>query len=425
MMRKHICRSLLISACLPLLLPAQTNTENFAQLEFNFNNPGARAAALGGAFVSLADDATAAEANPAGLTALLNPEISFEVKRIAYTRNIPNFSHSGTAASFRLVGRDFSDDVISPAFVSAVYPFRKLTISAFRHELVNFKSDYSTLGSLIPGFADGSFYFPVRSETDLKVSNWGLAAGYKITDKISIGAAAGLSQLDVNSSMRRFNQNAVVTNSSTINDNDQDLFLNVGLLFKATDKLSVGGTFKRRPKFSVEHSLSDSAVPLPERRMIHFNVPSAFAVGASYAVTDVLTFSTDVVHVLYSQLTDDFVITSVTGAFTPADFEAKNGTELHFGGEYVGFFREVGYVLRAGFYTEPSSSIEFVGDTGTGSADIQFTRYVWRTLFTEGDSDQHFTFGLGLLLNQHLQLDFAGGLSSGSDELVGSLVIRR
>ena len=47
-------------------------------IEFDFSNPGARSLAMGGAFVGLADDATAAYANPAGLTALLQPEVSLE-----------------------------------------------------------------------------------------------------------------------------------------------------------------------------------------------------------------------------------------------------------------------------------------------------------------------------------------------------------
>ena len=37
---------------------------------FNLQNPGARAMGIGGAFISLADDSTAAQANPAGLTQL-------------------------------------------------------------------------------------------------------------------------------------------------------------------------------------------------------------------------------------------------------------------------------------------------------------------------------------------------------------------
>ena len=41
-------------------------------------NPGARSLGLGGAFVAVADDATAAWANPSGLMQLARPEISVE-----------------------------------------------------------------------------------------------------------------------------------------------------------------------------------------------------------------------------------------------------------------------------------------------------------------------------------------------------------
>jgi len=49
-------------------------------LDFRFNNPGARANAMGGAFIGLTDDATAAYTNPAGLTILTEPEFSVEYK---------------------------------------------------------------------------------------------------------------------------------------------------------------------------------------------------------------------------------------------------------------------------------------------------------------------------------------------------------
>ncbi len=422
--KKYLFRYLFAIATLPALLFGQTNTENFAQLEFNFNNPGARAAALGGAFISLADDATAAEANPAGLTALLKPEVSVELKSIQYTRNIFNFDANGTASDFKLIGRDFNDNVVSPAFASAVYPINNFTISAFRHELVNFKSEYQTRGALVPGFTDGSFYFAVDNKTDIKVVNWGVAGGYRLSERLSVGAAVGVSQLDMNSVIARFDGNATIANGSRIDDADQDIFINVGLLFKPNDKLSIGGTFKRRPKFTIENSLVDFQIGGTAATDINFNVPSAFGLGMSYLATDVLTFSVDIVNVLYSELTKDFVITSVPGAFQPKDFEATNGTEIHFGGEYVGFLNNIGYVLRAGFFTEPSSSIEFVGDPNTGSFQVQFSRRLWQTLFTEGDSDTHITLGLGLLLNEHFQLDIAGDFAEGSDELIGSLVFR-
>src|SRR5437588_1153012 len=40
------------------------------QLRFDFSSPGARALGMGGAFLGRADDASAAEANPAGLSAV-------------------------------------------------------------------------------------------------------------------------------------------------------------------------------------------------------------------------------------------------------------------------------------------------------------------------------------------------------------------
>ncbi|HEV8630583.1 MAG TPA: hypothetical protein VGV61_09730, partial [Thermoanaerobaculia bacterium] len=48
------------------------------QFKFELSHPGARSLAFGGAFAALADDATAAYANPAGLVQLTRPEISLE-----------------------------------------------------------------------------------------------------------------------------------------------------------------------------------------------------------------------------------------------------------------------------------------------------------------------------------------------------------
>src|SRR5688572_6657952 len=54
--------------------------EALSGLQFNFGNPGARSLGMGGAFLGLADDASGAEANPAGLTILRKPEVSIEVR---------------------------------------------------------------------------------------------------------------------------------------------------------------------------------------------------------------------------------------------------------------------------------------------------------------------------------------------------------
>jgi hypothetical protein len=61
---------------------------------FNFSNVGARSSGAGGAFVGLADDATAAWFNPAGLTQLEEPQVSLALKQFT-ERRILDVDRSG------------------------------------------------------------------------------------------------------------------------------------------------------------------------------------------------------------------------------------------------------------------------------------------------------------------------------------------
>src|SRR5688500_8544536 len=58
--------------------PAFAQRDLEIPIQFDFINPGARSLSLGGAFIALADDATAATTNPAGLQRLSRPEVSIE-----------------------------------------------------------------------------------------------------------------------------------------------------------------------------------------------------------------------------------------------------------------------------------------------------------------------------------------------------------
>src|SRR4029077_5217886 len=83
-----------ICTLIALPLAAQnTDIESLSGVQFNFGNPGARSLGMGGAFLGLADDASAAEANPAGLTILRKPEISVEGRNYQEQQV---FSTSGT-----------------------------------------------------------------------------------------------------------------------------------------------------------------------------------------------------------------------------------------------------------------------------------------------------------------------------------------
>ncbi|MDH3434609.1 MAG: hypothetical protein OEM60_12160, partial [Gammaproteobacteria bacterium] len=67
---------------LPIVVCAQ---QAVIPLQLSFSDPGARSMGFGGAFVALADDATSAFANPAGLTQLIRPEFSIEGRHWSHT----------------------------------------------------------------------------------------------------------------------------------------------------------------------------------------------------------------------------------------------------------------------------------------------------------------------------------------------------
>src|SRR5918993_4264343 len=69
---------LAIGTIVPGTAFAQVNVEAMQGVQFDFLAPGARSLAMGGAFVAVADDATAALSNPAGLSSLTRREVSIE-----------------------------------------------------------------------------------------------------------------------------------------------------------------------------------------------------------------------------------------------------------------------------------------------------------------------------------------------------------
>ncbi|HEX7573515.1 MAG TPA: outer membrane protein transport protein [Bacteroidota bacterium] len=432
--RKSLTYALALSiaaSCIVAGALAQTNTENFAQFRFNFNNPGARATGIGGAFMSIADDATASEANPAGLTTLLRPEVSLEAKGIQYITHVDNFSHTGTAASFTLNSRDFKSAVVSPSFVSLVYPFKRFTFAIFRHELMNFESNFYTNGTFAPGFTDGSFLFPAKSSARIHVDNYGGTVAYKFRESFSVGVSGGMSLMNMQSSIARyflavFNDGSLA-NIATIDDHNTDFFVNVGVLVRPVENLSIGLTYKRRPSFSLQQTYRFTSFPADSSRTapINFHIPSSYGIGISYRPTDVLTFAVDVVRVNYSSLTKNFVVSLSQSYVNPGDFAVDDGMEYHGGAEYVLFLNTIGIVFRAGGYLEPDNRIRWVGNVNDSTdPDRIFARKIMQGLFQSGKSYAHGTFGVGCILSNNVQFDLAGDLSSVSNTAVGSLVIR-
>ena len=132
---------------------AQVDDEVIAGVQFNFTPPGARSLAMGGAFLAVANDATAAFTNPAGITILTQKEIMAEVRQASSETLFPL---EGSAALDSLLFDDSdivygstSEDVTGLAFFSYVQPVGNARFAFYRHELVNYKSKFRSNGPII------------------------------------------------------------------------------------------------------------------------------------------------------------------------------------------------------------------------------------------------------------------------------------
>lgn len=398
----------------PQAVTAQLNLESFAKLGFNFNPPGANSAALGGAFIPVADDATAAETNPAGLTQLLVPEISLEFKGAQYSRfvreEIGGFSG----------GRDFEDEVAFPSYASLVYPWNRITLAVFRHELVNYRS---TLWS--QGFADevnGWTVFPFTSTIDLEVQNIGGSVALQLGSALSVGVSAGTSLLNMEVDSRRYEvpqfEPGYVLNRTSMDESDSGFFVNAGLLLRLGDRVKVGGVYKKRPEYSdLPFSFADERGEEFERpdSSITLNVPDAYGGGISVRATDWLTFTADAVAIQYSDLSEDVAIVFDGDEDDPrlsTDFVADDGLDIH-GGIEVVVPAQTPLALRAGIAQISASNIYYTGSDA-------FERFVFGD--QPVDDELQFSFGLGTVLFRRLQFDGAAVVGDTRTEVVASFV---
>ena len=122
-------------------------------------NPGARSLALGGAFVAVADDATAAYANPSGLVQLVRPEISLELRTWSDDRE-------GVTSNLSGVG-----------FVSFVLPRQRWALALYGQTLAN-------VDAATPSWGDEVDFSPLST---LTIANLGASAALRVGDAVSLG----------------------------------------------------------------------------------------------------------------------------------------------------------------------------------------------------------------------------------------------
>jgi long-chain fatty acid transport protein len=411
---RQIQKTTLITAIAAALLSSQafavSSFEYNAGLQFNFSNPGARSLGMGGAYLGFSDDATAAYTNPAGLTVLSQPEIALEYRATRYSTP---FVAGGSAID----GSVFEDESRSrssgPSYMAAVYPGEGWAVAAYRNVELDFTNEFikSAIPFSFPGASSGRFIREAASAIDAKSVNYGLSGAYEVNENFSIGLSAVYTLFDLSAASIRGEDGDVAF--AQIENADAEAFTyNLGVLYKFSDKLSIGAAYRRGAEFDTNVASINLNTNNAARRIGSFNIPHQFGLGVAYRATDNFAVGFDAHYVDYSTLSDDPLRTELD-----SKVEFDSGVELRLGAEYVFSNFETPFILRAGVWRDPDHRFAFQG-TATN-----VTQFVDQILFPEGDAEMHYSLGLGWAL-ERLQLDLGADFSDPVKTYSASGVVR-
>ena len=412
-------------------LLAQSNNEANAGIQFNFSNPGARSLGLAGAFIGLADDATAAYTNPAGLTNLSKPEILLEGRYFDYRTEFLDRGHVfGSKTGF---GTDTIDGEVrartqnikkSFSFLSFAFPQDRWAVAVYRHELANFRTSYQTGGTFFgpQGNIPLGRLFPARASVDLKIVDYGVSLAVRFGEGFSLGIGASDFQYSQTTRLTRFGfagfeaANYASNNAIEIDGVDgsgsDHVAVNAGMLWKINRKFSVGAVYRQGPTFHpqafvVTTNFSGSTGAT-------FHVPDVYGLGLTLRPTDLFTVSFDYNRVRYSVLTKDFTdIFQANGPGPSTDFKVDDGNVFRLGLQYVVPLGTNVMALRAGAWRDPDHRIRFTPQVlPTDNAQTALGKAAEGALFRAGKNEYHYTGGIGIVLGEHFQLDAAADFAT-------------
>ena len=394
--------------------------------QFTSSNPGARSLGLGGAFVALADDATAAFTNPAGLVQLVRAEISLEGRLWGYTTpfavggrlsGLPSGIGLDQTAGLRV--SESSDTLSGLSYLSFVYPSEKWSLAVYRHQWTSFEDSSNTQGffgdspdiSTRPRVRCGPDTFRVRDFTasnELEIVNYGVSGAYQMSEKLSIGGGLSLydgtfanrgeffALVDANHPQGCFGPSIAAPEAriqtSTVTIDDTAWGFNAGALFELSRHWKLGGVYRRGPNFRLtEESRSGPILDLPEDTILasetgKFRTPDVFGIGIAFkSENGAVTVSFEWDRVIYFNV--------------PDSVELNDGNELHLGGEYAFIEWVPAVALRFGLWLDPDHRLlALEGD----SLD--------KAIFRGGEDELHVAFGFGLAF-QNFQVDLGVDLS--------------
>jgi len=363
---------------------------------------GARAAGVASAFIAVADDATAASWNPAGLVQLEKPEISAVGSYFVRTDDTDDVTQStaGILEAYS-IGED-STTSLDLNFLSVAYPFelarRNMTVSLNYQRKFDFNKDFDF--SYKQSREEFSIHrdFVIDQKGGLHALSPALAL--QIIPTLSIGATFnvwGSEFFQTNAwTARKTLRRRRVDAETGETESDETIVeiqefrdfcgynATIGVLWNATSYLNFGAVVNLpfQADLQVRQHIENTSLPPddPQRsesneQNVEMDFPISYGFGVACRPIDPLTVSLDYMRVEW----EDFVFTDEAGdKFSvitslpanedgSADVGASNTVRL--GVEYLFIWPKLVWPLRGGFFYDPEPA--------------------------EGGTDDYFGFALG------------------------------
>jgi long-chain fatty acid transport protein len=390
---------------------------------FNFLGDGARAKAMGGAFISIADDGSALSWNPAGLIQVLDPQVSlaFDFFRPKSTFNV-NYS----ANSDRNLSDPISDNKFPMSFASFTAPIRikghQFVASASFGVLSTRYEDFL----IRVGIEDVESPFTFYEDYDNRLNNLRLGFGTNVYKNLNFGAGIdiyigdGVSNLgyDYLDSMIIQEQDVEFVYKSGRVDSISYSGVNfVGGLQWVGDKFRLASVVKTPFFLTQKHVVhyadtswingvsSTSSGFIDELQKEKIQIPWGVDFGASYELSEKFLLSGDVGWRRYGSAVGriHFDTTLSNGDIDEQFYEnnlaMENGYQLRFGGEYKIATSFATIPIRAGFRLETFGWLEQIdADYGYGGEEEEEVTDTIVVLDSRGDQRTGYsiTFGTGL-----------------------------
>ena len=315
--------------------------------DWNFTGVGARAAGMGGAFIGVADDATAISWNPAGLTQLDRPEASFVVRGLAELYEV----------DFDYVVETYEDQHGILNFLSGVYPFefsgkqfvaalgvqRQLDLYSYFHEEFYEENGTETSEYLYETFSEGG-----SSTITLGLANrlasvfslgvaanfWVGEAYFESQDMVEIDTLDYYYYWDFydRSDWTFSGMNFLIGAMLDLNYKNNPIPLRIGLVVKTPFDLTVDEEYLME-EYTDDNGSIFNPEPVESSDSYTLGMPLIYGLGVSYRLGDNLTLAVDIESRKFGETTLKEDYEELTG--NDEEMENLDLNQLRFGAEYL------------------------------------------------------------------------------------------